>query len=233
MSRDIKSFNNGIDVDAVVDKMTAGDKEALSQFFKEAAGAEFLVPFKGSPNNLAILNSPEGDKMLPAFSSYEAFEKCPLEKKNAIIMPFSRLDKIVGESKGAVDGLVINPHGKSIACKKQQNTGATYQKNEGPQSFKLSKPASVPEAIPAALSGFFAGIGKVYKAYLLWAQKNGEVAPHLFLVVDFDGKAEELFPKIGELLRPYFGEGEKLEMAKADFKLLEASEKVTKPFYKK
>lgn len=100
MSRDIKSFNNGIDVDAVVDKMTAGDKEALSQFFKEAAGAEFLVPFKGSPNNLAILNSPEGDKMLPAFSSYEAFEKCPLEKKNAIIMPFSRLDKIVGGEQG-------------------------------------------------------------------------------------------------------------------------------------
>ena len=41
------------------------------------------------------------------------------------------------------------------------------------------------------------------------------------------------FPKIGEVLRPYFGEGEKLEMAKADLKLLEAAEKVTKPFYKK
>ena len=31
-----------------------------------------------------------------------------------------------------------------------------------------------------------------------------------------DGKPDELFPKIGEVLRPYFGEGEKLEMAKVD-----------------
>ena len=104
MSRDIKNFNNGIDVDSVVDRMAAGDKEALPQFFKDANEAEFLVPFKGNPNNLAIFNSPEGDKMLPAFSSYEAFEKCPLDKKNAIIMPFSRLDKIITDSKGAVDG---------------------------------------------------------------------------------------------------------------------------------
>ena len=29
MSRDIKNFNNGIDVDSVVDRMAAGDKEAL------------------------------------------------------------------------------------------------------------------------------------------------------------------------------------------------------------
>ena len=49
----------------------------------------------------------------------------------------------------------------------------------------------------------------------------------------FNGKPEELFPKIGEVLRPYFGEGDRVEMAKADLKLLEAAEKVTKPFYKK
>ena len=51
--------------------------------------------------------------------------------------------------------------------------------------------------------------------------------------VAFDVKPEELFPKIGEVLRPYFGEGDWVEMAKADLKLLEAAEKVTKPFYKK
>lgn len=230
MSRDIKNFNNGIDVDSIVDRMAAGEKGELPQ---DVAEAEFLVPFKGNPNNLAILNSPEGDKMLPAFSSYAEFEKCPLDKKNAVVMPFSRIDKIVSESRGAVDGIVLNPHGKSIAYKKRTDTAPSYQKNEGPQTFKLTKPTSVPETIPAALSGFFAGNGKVYKAYLLWAQKDAEVAPHLFLVVDFDGKPEELFPQIGDVLRLYFGNGEKIEMAKADLKLLEAAEKVTKPFYKK
>lgn len=234
MSRDIKNFNNGIDVDFVADSLAAGDGSVLDRFFGEAAEAEFLVPYKGTQNRLAVLTSPEGENMLPAFSSYAAFEKSPLDKKCAVIMPFSRLDKIVGESGGKLAGIVINPNGKSVACKKQPGKAApSMQKNEGPQSFRLSKPASLPEAIPAVLSGFFAGTGKVYKAYLLWAQKPEEVTPHLFLVVDFDGKPEELFPSIGEVLRPYFGNGDKVEMAKADFKLLTAAEKVTKPFYKK
>ena len=33
MSRDIKNFNNGIDVDSVADRIAAGDNDALAQFF--------------------------------------------------------------------------------------------------------------------------------------------------------------------------------------------------------
>ena len=40
MSRDIKNFNNGIDVDSVADSIAAGDNDALAQFFSDAARAE-------------------------------------------------------------------------------------------------------------------------------------------------------------------------------------------------
>lgn len=233
MSREIRNFNNGTDVDAVADKMTQGDREAFEQFLRDAGGAEFLVPFNGSPNRLAVLTSPEGEKMLAAFSSFEAFEKCPLNKNDAVILPFLRLDKIVGDSKGELAGVVINPGGKSIVCRRNKAAMPNLIKNEAQKKLTFSKPIALPEAIPAVLSGFFAGSGKVYKAYLLWAQKENEVSPHLFLLVDCDGKPEELFAEIAKVLRPYFGEGEKIELAKADFKLMEAAEKVTKPFYKK
>ena len=73
----------------------------------------------------------------------------------------------------------------------------------------------------------------MYKAYLLWAQKDGDIAPHLFLIVDFDGKREEFFPKIAEVIRPYLKSGDGVEMAKANLKLLSAAEKLVKPFYEK
>lgn len=233
MSREIRNFNNGMDVDAVADKMAQGDTEIFGQFFKDVQGAEFLVPFNGAPNRLAILTSPNGEKMIAAFSSFAEFEKCPLDKNNATIMPFLRLDKILDESKGELAGVVINPNGKAVACHRNKLGTPGITKNEGKRTMTLSKPNALPEAIPAVLSGFFAGSGKVYKAYLLWAQKPTEVSPHLFIVVDCDGKPDELFTEIAKVLRPYFGQGEKIELAKADFKLMEAAEKVTKPFYKK
>lgn len=93
MSRDIKNFNNGIDVDFVADSLAAGDGSVLDRFFGEAAEAEFLVPYKGTQNRLAVVTSPEGENMLPAFSSYAAFEKSPLDKKCAVVLPFPALIK--------------------------------------------------------------------------------------------------------------------------------------------
>ena len=39
MSRDIKNFNNGIDVDSVADRIAAGDNDALAQFARAAIGS--------------------------------------------------------------------------------------------------------------------------------------------------------------------------------------------------
>ena len=233
MERDILNFNNGLNVDEAVDALSKEHNDALAkQFFAEAGNAEFLVPYKDKPTELCVFNMQENGKMIPAFSCYAAFEKSPLPKGRAVIMPFSRINEIVKKSGGQIAGIVINPHGKSLIFKQNPKT-ENPDGEQKPQEIKFMKPGSVPETITAALCGFFSASGNVYKAYLLWAQKNGDLAPHLFLVVDFDGKREDVFPKVAQVIRPYLKSGDGVEMAKADMKLLSAAEKLVQPFYKK
>ena len=168
-------------------------------------------------------------KMIPVFSSFEAFEKSPLPKDKANVMPFSKIDEIVKKSEGKIAGIVINPHGKSMVF--QRNGGKQTEKQEG--ELRLIKPSFVPEVISETLKSFLSGCENVYSAYILWGQKKSDLAPHLFIVIDFDGKREEFFPKVAEALKPVLHPGDNLEMAKADFKLLKAAEKLVKPVYKK
>ena len=239
MPRSIENFNNGIDVDKTVDELAAGNGESvLREFIKEARGAEFLVPSNGNEHELCVLNVNGKGKMIAAFSSYEAFCKSPLPKDKAIILPFMKLEKAVEASNGIFAGITINPNGKSVSLeinkdKKEQPQKLEMRKNPAGEAMKLAKPESVPETILAALNGFFSGKDNVYKAYFLLCKKGEEENPHMFLVIDFDGKKEEFFPKVAEAIRPYMNKGDEVEMAKADLKLMNIAEKITPPFYKK
>ena len=230
MNTDIRDFDSGIEVDSVADKFAANpDPELLRDFFGKVEIANFLVPYRDKVNNIPLLDVKEKGKLFPVFSSFGAFEKSPLPKDKAIVMPFSKIDEIVRKSEGQVSGIIINPHGKSIVF--QRNGGKATEKQQG--DLRLIKPSFIPESIAAVLRDFLSGCENVYSAYILWAQKGTDLAPHLFLVIDFDGKCEEFFPKVAEVLRPCLHKGDNIEMAKADFKLLKAAEKLVKPVYKK
>ncbi len=225
-----KDFDNGLDIDTAAEKFAEShDPEIVKEIFKKAQTADFLVPYRDKVNNIPIFSTEEKGKLFPAFSSFEAFEKSPLPKDKATIMPFSKIDEIITKSGGQINGIIINPHGRSMVFEK--NAPGTTPNN--PTEVKFMKPASVPATITAALHGYFTASQNVYAAYLLWAQKTNDLAPHLFLIIDFDGKAEEFFPKVAEAIRPCLSKGDNVEMAKADLKLLNAAEKLVKPFYKK
>lgn len=230
MAGDIKNFESGIDVDSVSDIMKDNPSaEVLREFFGRVETANFLVPYRDKINTIPLLDVKEKGKMIPVFSSFSDFEKSPLPKNMANILPFSKIDEIVRKSGGQISGIIINPHGKSMIF--QRNGGAATEKKEN--GIRLMKPPFIPEKIASALCGFFAGCDNVYAAYVLWAQKESDLAPHLFLIIDFDGNREEFFPKVGEALRPCLKTGDNIEMAKADFKLLKTAEKLVKPVYKK
>lgn len=233
MERDIQNFNNGLGVDEAVDALAKEKSDGLvKQLFAEAQNAEFLVPYREKDTEICIFSIPEKGKMIPAFSSYEAFLKSPLPKDNVTVMPFSKINEILRRNSGGISGVIINPHGKSLIFKRtpEEKPGeAGEQKHE----IKFMKPGLIPEAITAALTGFFTASQNVYRAYLLWAQKDNDLAPHLFLIIDFDGEREEFFPKVAEVIRPYIKSRESVEMAKASLKLISTAEKLVNPFYKK
>lgn len=230
MNEDIMNFESGIDVDFAADKMAEKpDAEFLRDFFGRVGIANFLVPYRDTLNKIPLLDVKDKGKMIPIFSSYSAFEKSPLPKDCASIMPFSKIDEILRKSEGRIAGIIINPHGKSMVF--QRNEGKATEKNEG--GVRLIKPPFVPEKFETILKEFFAECENVYAAWFLWAQRENELAPKLFLLIDFDGKREDFFPKVAEALKPCMHEGDNIEMAKADFKLLKAAEKLAKPIYKK
>ena len=230
MNEDIMNFESGIDVDFAADKMAEKpDAEFLRDFFGRVGIANFLVPYRDTLNKIPLLDVKDKGKMIPIFSSFAAFEKSPLPKDCASIMPFSKIDEILRKSEGQIAGIIINPHGKSMVF--QRNEGKATEKNEG--GIRLIKPPFVPEKFETLLKEFFEKCENVYSAWLLWAQRENDLAPKLFLLIDFDGKGEDFFPKVAEALKPCMNKGDNIEMAKADFKLLKAAEKLAKPIYKK
>ena len=230
MNEDIMNFESGIDVDSASDRMAEKpDEEFMRDFFGRVGIANFLVPYRDKVTVIPLLDVKDKGKMLPIFSSFSAFEKSPLPKDSARIMPFSEIDEIVRKSEGKIAGIIINPHGKSMVF--QRNGGKATEKNEG--GVRLIKPPFVPEKFEILLKELFTKCENVYSAWLLWAQRETDLAPKLFLLMDFDGKREEFFPKVAEALKPCMNPGDNIEMAKADFKLLKAAEKLAKPIYKK
>ncbi|MBR2042584.1 MAG: enhanced serine sensitivity protein SseB C-terminal domain-containing protein [Oscillospiraceae bacterium] len=232
MNIDYADFNNGLEVDETVDKLEKDgyDEEVVRDFFMRAQDVKYIVPYRDKVNAIPLFNSKDGLKLIPVFASFSAFEKCPLPKEKASIMHFDKVNDIVKNSKGQIGGIIINPHGKSMIFR---HNGAETKKNQQGTAMKFMSPAFVPENLVNALKNYFSECENVYAAYILWAQKEEELAPHIFLVVDFDGKKEDFFPKVVEAIKPCLKPGDNLEMAKADFKLLKASEKIVKPIYKK
>ena len=95
MNEDIMNFESGIDVDFAADKMAEKpDAEFLRNFFGRVGIANFLVPYRDTLNKIPLLDVKDKGKMIPIFSSYSAFEKSPLPKDCASIMPFSKIDEI-------------------------------------------------------------------------------------------------------------------------------------------
>ena len=233
MSREIKNFNNGLDVDKAVDEMKDGaGAVVIENFLKDAQNAEFIVPYRDAPNQIQLLNLPEKGLMFPAFSCYEAFARSGLPEGKTVFLTFSKISAIVKAGSEKVKGIVINPQGKSLIFeqKKKEPGEMTVQKG-GKRTVSLLK--SVSPTIIAALCDYFSSNEKVYKAYLLQTTTPEDPRERPFLVVDFDGDPAEFFKVFRELLSPYLEKGAEIEMAKADFNLLTLAEKITKPFYKK
>ena len=207
MNEDIMNFESGIDVDSASDRMAEKpDEEFMRDFFGRVGIANFLVPYRDKVTVIPLLDVKDKGKMLPIFSSFSAFEKSPLPKDSARIMPFSEIDEIVKKSEGKIAGIVINPHGKSMVF--QRNGGKATEKNEG--GIRLIKPPFVPEKFETRLKEFFSKCENVYSAWLLWAQRENDLAPKLFLLADFDGKGEEFFPKVAEALKPCMNPGDNI-----------------------
>jgi len=233
---DITGFENGLDIGEIAGVLAGEDMERKKEVFSDLKGSAFLIPYNKTQTDIRLLNIPAKGEFLPAFTSYSEFMKSPLDHEKVVVLPFIKLESILADAPETVAGIVLNPHGKSLLIQRKQalsESKFSLEKQNYSGGLKLSKPNYIPEPVLAALSGFFNASDNVYRAWLLLSQGKEEIAPHLLLLIDFDGDREAFFTKIAKSVRPFFRKGDRFEMMKADFKLIQAAEKLSHPFYQK
>lgn len=226
---DIRSFDNGLVVEDIIKVISENrDKEAIKVLFENAMKLDYIVPYKDMENELVVITSKEKGKMFPAFSSFSEFEKSGLPADRTKLMNLIALQKIVSLSNNEIKGIAVNPHGKSLVFENKN-----VVKNTSGNKINLSKPGFVPDYLKEAVCGFLSGCDFVYKAFVLWGQREQETTPHIFIIIDFDGDKESFLKNAAESIRPCLKNGESVEFAKADFKLLQIAEKISAPIYSK
>ena len=139
----------------------------------------------------------------------------------------------VGDEVEAKVIRVSDMDGVAELDKRRVDSGRNWEKVVAAKENGEVLEASVADVVKGGVIVFIYGNRIFIPASQSGVPKDGDLAPHLFLIVDFDGKREEFFPKIAEVIRPYLKSGGGVEMAKANLKLLSAAEKLVKPFYEK
>lgn len=237
MAELIAGFDPAAEWEALGPRPTA---EARTAFFKKLRKAGYLVPCKKDrPQELSVINDQKNKRaMLPLFTSEEELDKWPFPKEASSLLDFDTLKGIVIDKPETIQGLAINPFGRSLTLLLPQlqeidslTKGYSYERSQNRGEVRFFPLFVTVPPLEAALKVLFDGFDTVYRAWLLLAQPKEELAPHLAMIIDFSGDRAKLFAQVADLLRPYMKKGDRFDLTKADYKLLTIAEKAAKPVY--
>lgn len=226
----------------------------------EVIKAKYLLPMQlkedipSDPNEEGTVTLKQGDTLqfasivgnnnedwLPVFTDWTEFEKA--YDKNIWKSNIISYDDLLSFSKN-MKGAVINFKGLSLELNDKNKMMINEYKKEGnntkPSSVKecivpkdtkvmIGEPKEYPTKMIEVVIKYMKKHKRIKKAYLRLMIKENEKS--YLVVVDFDGKKEELFKEIADVALPYL-EGMYLDMVGVD----DWSENVVKdikPFYKK
>ncbi|MDR2421086.1 MAG: enhanced serine sensitivity protein SseB [Oscillospiraceae bacterium] len=239
MTDSITGFAPFDDWDESFKRMTEGGEAERAEFFRRLRRSMFLVPQSLEGNGLSLLSTQHGELFLPAFTTSGEFRKWERHEDGATVRTFEVLHGCVTDDE-RLAGIVINPFGGQLVLKRQDldglenaATGMTRERVEhrGRLTLEAAKYApGLAKAFSAALKD--SGM-EVFEAYILAArQEDGETPRPLFLI-DFNGDRKTLFPRVARAVQPHMKAGDKFELLKADYALLEAARAKAEPVYVK
>ncbi len=195
--------------------------------------ASFLAFSKG-PGQLSVLNNNKKEALVAAFTCREELEKWPFERTGVDEVPFVALQQLV-ERNDRLDGVVIDPFGKALVLKRAHlaDMDATLAAVQPRKELKLKATRDYPIGLPLAVKELCESHNEVYRVWLLAARGEHDTEDHKLMVVDFDGKGEDLFPHLAKAVRLYLRQGERMELMKADLRLLQIAQQAARPIYEK
>jgi hypothetical protein len=232
-------FDSGIDLVKSMERLR-GDpsSEGKRRFFRELKSARFSVPCGQDNNKIAVLNTPENEIFLPAFTTAQELAKWPFPGVKVAVLPFETLKHIVIDDPQHLSGIVIDPFGKALLLRHAQlaeidawTEGMTLKRTDHKGKFRLSITTDYPIGLQKALESLFKTTRNVSRAWILSAQGEDEAFPHKLFLIDFEGDRKKLFPIVAKAVQPFMKPGESFELMKADNKLLQAAQAKAKPVY--
>jgi len=179
--------------------------------------------------NLINIQDNKDNSYLPVFTDWIEMEKWNKDEK-AIVLTFEDYAKIATNNQELV-GIVINPYGENLVLDREVIVNivsgkAVMRKGE---SVAIGLPRDYPEEMVQALKRYFDEFKKIKSAYLLWMVRNGEQS--YLLVLDSDEKPEMIYPKIGDVCKPYLN-GIFVDMIPLTSSLGISATENQQPFYK-
>ena len=231
---ELDHFQSEFDPQTMAESLQAdGSTQNKAKNFAVLKTSSFLAFAKG-PGRVSVLTNKQKESLAAAFTCREELEKWPFDRSEVVELPFAVLQQIV-KNNDRLDGVVIDPFGKALVLKRDHlsdidNTLAAAQPR---QTLKMKATRDYPIGLPLAVKELCESHKEVYRVWILAARGEQDNEDHKLLVVDFDGKGEDLFPHLAKAVRLYLRQGERLEMRKADIHLLRVAEQATRPIYEK
>lgn len=230
----LNAFRSDFDPQTLADSLKAdGSAQNKARQFAVLQTSDFLVYTKGQ-GRVSVLNDKQKQAFVAAFTCREELDKWPFERQEVEVMTFTALSKLV-EQGAKLDGIVIDPFGRALHLNRNHlaDIRQTLRAAAPRRELKLRATRDYPIGLPMAVEQLCASHTEVYRVWLLAARAEGDTADHKLMVVDFDGRPEDLFPHLAKAVRLYLRQGEQLEMLKADITLLRVAEQAARPIYEK
>lgn len=214
--------------------------------FEELNKAHFLAPVSDTslsglamddPQNQTIgegtieflpISDADGNIYLPTFTDWDELRKWKKEDGKTLILTLKDYGTILSDDVN-LRGVVINPFGQNIVLNSQLIERITERQEE---SVMVGVPAKYPKVFIKALRRELSKMPMVKKAYLLWMVRNQEEGGYL-MVVDVDGRHEEVFQTIGEMAEQYLDDGEIMDFVPLSNAFGQNAVKGQTPFYQK
>lgn len=243
MAYDLNDFIPNFDLNATRSAFNTDPKDPTKRFtfFSQIKQATFLVPQHAQEDGtmgIATLRNAKHQSLIPAFTNAEQYQKWIVPTDEPTPLSYERLKKLVVYSGKKLDGIVINPFDNGMLLLHNQINEIDIvvdgnQRDYIPRNGRISfyPPFATPYSFLETMIELFDFDSRIYRAWLMLSQAENEVMPRLTILADFDGERPDLYQNLLHVLRPFLKPGDRFELLKADYHLIQIANQTVEPFY--
>lgn len=243
MAYDLNDFVSNFDLNAARSAFNIDPKDPKRRFlfFSQIKQATFLVPQHAQEDGtlgIATLRNNKHQSLIPAFTDAEQYRKWIMPSDEPSPISYEHLKKLIVYSAKKLDGIVINPFDNGMLLLHNQINEIDIvvdgnQRDYIPRMGHITfhPPFAAPESFLETMTELFDFDSRIYRAWLMLSQAENEIMPRLTILADFDGERPDLYQKLLHVLRPFLKPGDRFELLKADYHLIQIANHTVEPFY--